>query len=214
MFGGHGAVKDLIYLTCSTGMGGGIVTNGELIQGVTDTGGEVGHHVLDPNGPVCACGQRGCWEAYVGGRTLAERVKAELRAGHIKSAIVEKAGGELDKVDMLAIELAARDGDPLAVKIWEEFTERLAQGIGNLIMILNPEIVVLGTMAIKGGDFYLEPIRRKLPKYAWRWPLAACRVVPSALGSKIGDLAALAVALSALRHPNAQSPHGGGVARH
>ena len=206
-FGGYGAVRDLVYLTCSTGMGGGVIANGELIQGCTDTGGEVGHHVLDPHGPPCGCGQQGCWEAYVGGRMVAERVKAEIRERKLTTRITEKAGGEINRIDMYAIELAARDGDAYAVQVWEEFTERLAQGIGNLIMILNPQVVVLGTMAIKGGDFYIQPILRKLPRYAWKWPREACRVVPSALGSRIGDLAALAVALSGLRHAHPQQPH-------
>ena len=199
LFGEYRGVKNLVYLTFSTGMGGGIIANGELIQGATDTGGEVGHHTLDPNGPLCGCGQRGCWEAYVGGRNVAEQLKAKIREGGVTTTIVEKAGG-IDKIDVRAFEAAAREGDRFAMAEWDLFTERVAQGIGNLIMILNPDVVVLGTIAIHGGEFVMGPIRDKLPKYTWEWPLKVCKVVPSSLGGKIGDLAALAVAVTGLKH--------------
>jgi glucokinase len=205
-FGEYRGTRDLIYLTFSTGMGGGIILNGELVQGPTDTGGEVGHHVLDPNGPLCGCGQRGCWEAYVGGRRVAERIRERLRAGGVATSLADKAGGDIEAVDMRAIEAAAREGDAFAVREWDTFTERVAQGIGNLIMILNPRIVILGTIAIHAGEFVMAPIRAKLSKYAWKWPLEACRVVVSSLGARIGDLSALAVAVAGLRHAGAEYP--------
>ena len=198
-FGRHRGARNLIYLTFSTGMGGGIILNGQLVQGSTDTGGEVGHQVLDPEGPVCGCGQRGCWEAYVGGRMVAERLKNRIREDHIETAIVEKAGGDIEKIDMRALEAAAREGDPLAVEEWERFTERAAQGIGNLIMCLNPDVIILGTIAIRAGEFVLAPIRRKLGMFSWKWPREACKIVSSTLGGRIGDLSAVAVALTALK---------------
>ena len=198
-FGEHRGAKNLVYLTFSTGMGGGIIANGELIQGSTDTGGEVGHHTLDPNGPLCGCGQRGCWEAYVGGRNVAEQLKAKIRDGNITTTMVAKAGG-IDKIDIRAFEEAAREGDRFAMAEWDVFTDRVAQGIGNLIMILNPDVIVLGTIAIHTGEFVMGPIRDKLPKYTWEWPLKACKITPSSLGGKIGDLAALAVAVTGLKH--------------
>jgi glucokinase len=199
LFGEHRGTQNLVYLTFSTGMGGGIIVNGELIQGATDTGGEVGHQVLDPAGPLCGCGQRGCWEAYVGGRNLAERLKVDIVQGNIKTSIVDKAGG-IDKINMLALEMAARDGDRYALAEWDVFTDRVAQGIGCLIMVLNPDVVILGTIGIHAGDFVMGPIRDKLPKYTWEWPLRACKIVTSSLGGKIGELAGLAVAATGLRH--------------
>jgi glucokinase len=198
LYGAHRGAKNLIYLTFSTGMGGGIIVNGHLVQGSTDTGGEVGHHTLDPNGPMCGCGQRGCWEAYVGGRNVAEQLKARIREGNVTTRLVELAGG-IDKIDLKSFELAAREGDRFAMAEWDQFTERVAQGIGNLIMILNPDVIILGTIAIHGGDFVMGPIRDKLPKYTWEWPLKACTIVPSSLGGKIGELAGLAVAVTGLR---------------
>ena len=202
-FGNHG-VPDLLYLTCSTGMGGGIIANGELVQGITDTGGEVGHQILDPNGPLCGCGMRGCFEAFVGGRNLADQLRERIRQEHIKTAILTKAGGQLENIDFKAFAAAARDGDPFAVAEWDRFMERMAQGIGNLIMILNPQVVALGTFAIYEGEFLLAPLREKLKKYTWKWPREACRIVPSALGTRIGDLSALAVARTGARSSGAQ----------
>jgi glucokinase len=199
LFGGHRSVQNLVYLTFSTGMGGGIILNGELVQGPTDTGGEVGHMVLDPAGPPCGCGQRGCWEAYVGGRNVAENLKEKIRRGSIDTTVVSKAGG-IEKINIQAFEAAARDGDPFAVAEWGQFTDRVAQGIGALIMVLNPEVVVLGTIGIRAGEFVMRPIREKLAKYAWEWPRKACQVVPSSLGDRIGDLSALAVAVTGLDH--------------
>jgi glucokinase len=201
LFGEYRGVRNLVYLTFSTGIGGGIIANGELIQGATDTGGEVGHHIFDPSGPLCGCGNRGCWEAYVGGRNVAERLKVQIRDGNIRTSIVEKAGG-IDQIDMRALEMAAREGDRFAMAEWDQFTERVAQGVGNLIMILNPDVILLGTIAVHAGEFAMAPIRDKLPKYVWEWPLKACKVVPSSLGTRIGDLSALAVAVTGLRHTN------------
>jgi glucokinase len=198
-FGGHRGARNLIYLTFSTGMGGGIIANGELVQGCTDAGGEVGHQVLDPEGPECGCGQRGCWEAYVGGRRVAERLRQRIRDGKLRTGMIEMAGGDIGKIDLPILAAAARAGDPLAVEEWDRFTERAAHGIGNLIMCLNPEVIVLGTIAIHAGDFLLAPVRQKLARYAWPWPLKACRIVPSALGDRIGDLSAVAVALAGLK---------------
>lgn len=199
MFGTYRGTPDLVYLTFSTGMGGGIISNGRLIQGPTNSGGEVGHHIIDAKGPVCGCGMRGCWETYVGGRNVANRIRDKIRDGRIATSMMDKAGGDIDAINMQILEAAAREGDKPAVAEWNELTERLAQGIGNLIMILNPRIVLLGTIAIHAGEFVMAPVREKLKKYAWPWPREACKVATSTLGPRIGDYAALAVALTALQ---------------
>lgn len=197
-YGEHKDVRNLIYLTASTGMGAGIIVNGKLLQGITDSGGEVGHQVLDPDGPLCPCGKRGCWEIYVGGKSVADRVRTEILDKGIQTLIVEEAGGSPFKIDHKAITAAARAGDAYALEQWNAFIERLAQGVGNLIQVFNPEVIVLGTMAIHEGDFLMEPLREKLSRYAWKWPLEACTVAPSSLGARASDLSALAVARAGL----------------
>lgn len=197
-FGTYRDTPDLVYLTFSTGIGGGIISGGRLVQGVTDTGGEVGHQVLDANGPPCSCGQRGCWETFVGGRQVAARVREKIGQGNLKTSLVAKAGG-IDKITMEHILAAAVEGDPFAAAEWNNLVERLAQGIGGLIMVLNPEVVLLGTIALHAGDFVMKPLREKLPKYCWPWPLEKCVVTASTLGGKICDYAAQAVALCAMK---------------
>ncbi len=197
-FGRFKGARHLIYLTFSTGMGAGIILNGQLVQGETDSAGEVGHHILDPQGPLCGCGMRGCWEAYVGGRNVALRLQDRIRTENIQTILTDLVGGEIDKISMVEFEKAARQGDVFAVAEWDAFTSRVAQGIGNLIMIFNPDAIVLGTIAIHAGDFVMDPIRQKIPRYTWDLPRQHCQVAPSILGRRIGDLGALAVAISGL----------------
>lgn len=197
-FGRFKGTRNLIYLTFSTGMGAGIILNGQLVQGETDSAGEVGHHTLDPQGPLCGCGMRGCWEAYVGGRNVALRLQNRIRAENIKTVLTDLVAGDIEKISMVEFEKAARQGDAFAVAEWDQFTDRLAQGIGNLIMIFNPDAIVLGTIAIHAGDFVMEPIRQKIARYTWNLPRQHCQVAPSILGRRIGDLGALAVAITNL----------------
>lgn len=199
LFGSCRGTRDLVYLTMSTGLGAGVIANGQLVQGVTDTAGEVGHHVLDVNGPPCPCGQRGCLEIYCGGMNVANRLRERIVRDGVRTAIVDCAGGDPQKIDFKAFAEAARRGDAFALEAWEEYIERLAQGVGTVIMFFNPAVILLGTIAIHTGDFLLEPLRRALPRYAWKPGVEACRILPSALGTKIGDLSALALAVEGIR---------------
>ena len=189
--------KLLVYLTMSTGMGGGIVLDGKIHQGETDTAGEVGHFVLDPYGPRCPCGQSGCWEVFCGGANIADRLKTLIKEG-AQTKILEIAGS-IDAVDMKNLAAAARVGDALALKIWGEFIERLAQGIGILLMTLNPDSIVLGTIAAHEKDLVMGPLQEALRRFTWDAPLKHCCIEPSQLGDDLGRLGALAVAMHGLK---------------
>lgn len=197
MFGGAKHVKNLIYLTMSTGMGGGIITQGKLLQGATDTAGEVGHFILDPKGPKCPCGQRGCFEAFCGGLNASRLLQEEVKK-HKTSLILKEAGGEIDKVDMKCLLAAVKKSDSLALTFWEEYIERLAQGIGILLQTLNPDAIILGTIAALNKELVMNPLRAALPRYAWKAPLEHCHIAPTQLGADLGKLGALAVALHGL----------------
>ncbi len=197
-YGDYARAENLIYLTTSTGMGAGIVVNGKLLQGANDMGGEVGHMVIDPEGPLCPCGRRGCWEIYVGGRNVANSVREKIRADNIKTLILDEAGGDPALIDHRCLTAAARAGDEFACEEWENYLERLAQGIGILIQAFNPNVIILGTIAVFEGDFLLQPLRMKLEKYAWSWPREVCSIRASSLGSSIADLAGLAVGRTGL----------------
>jgi glucokinase len=197
-FGAYRGAQNLIYLTASTGMGAGIIASGRLLQGATDMGGEVGHMVVDMAGPLCPCGRQGCWEVYVGGKNIANRLREKIETEAISTIILDEAGGKLENIDHRAFAAAARQGDPFAVDEWNTYLDRLAQGIGILIQSFNPDVVLLGTIAIKEGDWLIKPLQERLERYCWKWPLEACTVAPSSLGEKIGDLAGLAIALTGL----------------
>ncbi len=188
---------DLVYLTCSTGMGGGAIVNGKLVQGASDTAAEVGHFVLDINGPACPCGQRGCFEAYCGGASLAKKMREEIQREKIKTQILEEAHGHFDQIDAGCLINAVRKKDAYALKIWDEFIIRLAQGIGVVLMNFNPEALILGTIAIHSGPLLLDPLQKQLPRFAWKENIRSCRIEASHLGDQISELSALALARNA-----------------
>jgi glucokinase len=198
IFGAGRGCSNMIYLTMSTGIGGGIIANEALIQGASYYAGEVGHICIDPNGPECNCGMHGCYEAFCGGRALALRMQREL-ADKPDSAVVKHAGGKIEDIDMLALEKAILDGDAYAVKLWDEVILRHAQALGTYLNVLNPEKIVLGTLAwAMGNDLFMKPIMEQLPKFSWDATRNACEIVCSELRRDIGAYAPLAVALYCL----------------
>ncbi len=198
-FGEHKGRKNMVYLTMSTGVGGGIISGGQLVQGVSDTGGEVGHMVLDIEGPSCLCGQRGCFEAYCGGGPLSIRIQKEIVEEGINTSMVQEAGS-VENISMETLAKCARDGDPYALDHWNHFSERLAQGIGSIIQILNPEVIVLGTIAIHEGAFLMDRVEKALPKYCWKHPLEHTTITPSTI-EFMGPISSLALSkLAWLRH--------------
>lgn len=193
-FGSSKGVSNLVYLTCSTGMGGGAIVNGALVQGVSDTAAEVGHYVLDIHGPQCPCGQRGCFETFCGGAALSRKMKAEIQKKGIHTEILAEAKGDIDQIDVGCLIRAVQKKDSYALEIWDEFILRLAQGIGTVLMNFNPEVVILGTIAIHSGELLLNPLRKRLPQFAWKENIQACRIEASSLGDRISELSGLALA--------------------
>lgn len=190
--------KDLIYLTMSTGIGAGIVINGKVLSGTNDLGGEVGHMTLDLNGPLCGCGKTGCWEAYCGGKNFSDQVRADIIAYNIQTSILTEAGGDPEKIRMQEIRAAIRAGDAYACKKWDVFIEKMAHAVGILLQIFNPEVIIMGTIAIHGGDTFIPQMIERLPKYAWKNCIEVCRIEASVL-KNIGELSAIAIALDGLR---------------
>ncbi len=200
LFGCGRGCRHLIYLTMSTGIGGGIIVNGEIYRGANDGAGEIGHHVLDIDGPLCGCGQRGCFEAFCSGLNVARRLR-EILKDRPDEPMMRRVGGDLDALRFEVLREAAREGDPLACELWEEYTTRLAQGLGNLVNIFNPDVIALGTIVVHSGAFLMDRVRGKLPSFAWERPLSVCTIAPSELGSRIGDLGAAAIAVYDERTP-------------
>lgn len=195
-FGAGKGCKHLIYLTMSTGIGGGIIVNGHLVYGGNYLAGEMGHVVLDINGPLCNCGLYGCYEAFCGGRSVAKRMQKEL-ADSPEHSIVRFAGG-IDKVDFIALEKAVCAKDEYALKLWDEICMRNAQALGIFINIFNPEMIVLGTIAWAAGDLFMKPVKNYLEKFSWHEMRIPLKLMVSALGREIAEYSGICVALNGL----------------
>ena len=193
-FGGGRGYDYVLYMTMSTGIGGGIVANGEIYHGANDSAGEVGHQILLPDGPLCGCGQHGCLEALCSGPAIARRAQAAL-ADQPHTRILALADGQVNSVRSEHVLQAARDGDALAIALVEETAYYMGWGIANLVNILNPQIVLLGTIAVAAGDLLLDPIRRTVRDMAMQRPLESVKIMPAELGDSIGDLAAISLVL-------------------
>lgn len=198
-FGAGKGCTDMIYLTLSTGIGGGIIAAGRLVRGgAALSAGELGHLCIQLDGRRCSCGMRGCYEAYCGGVALANRMREELPA-HPDSLLNEICGGDPAKLDMIALEKAFRASDAYAVALWDEMTTRHAQAFGAFIQAFNPQKLVLGTLAWAIGDIFVDPIKEKLPAFCWKEPMEACEIVPSALRREIAAYAGIAAAVNFVR---------------
>ncbi len=198
-FGAGRGCTDFLYLTMSTGIGGGIIAANRLVRGSkTLTAGELGHIVVELDGRQCNCGLKGCYEAYSGGRALAQRMQEELK-DKPESMIMQLVNGKVEDIDMVALEKAVRANDPYAVALWDEMSRRNAQAFGMYINIFNPQKLILGTLAWAVGDLYTDPIKKYLPQFCWPEPMAACEIVPSELKRDIGYYAGVAAALNYLK---------------
>ena len=197
-FGAGRNCTDFIYLTMSTGIGGGIIAANKLVRGGKAlSAGELGHICIQLDGRQCSCGMRGCYEAYCGGRALAARMAEEL--ADQPDSMIMKLAAEPGKPDMRTLEQAVRANDLYAVKLWEEMSLRNAQAIGAFINAFNPQKIVLGTLAWAVGDLYTEPILKELPRFCWEEPRKACEIVSSELKREISSYAGIAAALNFLK---------------
>jgi len=146
-YGEFKGCDNLVYITNSTGYGAGIMCNGQLLQGVTDTAGEIGYLVLDAGCPFEYGGMHGSQEGYLGGMATAQRLQREIREQSIATSIVDHAHGNIENITFKHFVAAVNDGDDYATRQWNTYCERMAQGLGILLQVLNPEAIVLGTLA-------------------------------------------------------------------
>jgi glucokinase len=187
-FGAGRGVDHLVYLTISTGIGGGIVAGGRLYGGVSGNAGEIGHVSVSYDGWPCVCGRRGCPEAFASGTNIARRAREALAAGDPSSL----AGTDVTAKDVAE---AAAAGDALAVRIWDETMVVLGATVANVLNAFDPALVILGGGVTHAGDLLFEPVRRLALAQTLGPQARDARIVPAALGSRTGVLGAVAVAL-------------------
>ncbi len=193
--GAGAGARDVLVAFVGTGIGGGLIVDGRLVEGATNCAGELGHVkvALGPDAAPCACGGRGCVEAYVGGTYVQRRARAELAAG-ARSTAIELAGGDPGRVHPGHVDQAAAAGDPWATALWAELAPLLALALGNAVTMLNPERLILGggmlghtpglrAMVVAALDDVCPPALRR--------PL---RVVDAALGDDAGIIGAALLA--------------------
>jgi len=177
--------RHAIGITIGTGIGGGLVLDGKLYHGASDVAGEIGHTTIDTEGRRCKCGNYGCLEAYAAGPSIAVRAVEEIEAGAV-SRLPSLVGGDLSKVTAQTVYQAAQDGDDLALEVVNDTARFLGVGIGNLLNVFNPEVVVVCGGVTAAGDHLFVPLRREVARRAFKPAVAACRIVPGELAGTAG----------------------------
>lgn len=187
-------VPDMLCITIGTGIGAGIVLDGEIVRGSHGFAGEAGHMVVDPAGPLCPCGRRGCWERLASGSGLQRFAREAAEAGRLRRAL-DLAGGDVRVVQGEHVSEAARQGDEEALELLRSFAWWVALGIANLVTLLDPGTVVLGGGLVGIGDPLLGPVRAH-----YRGLVMAddarpdMRIVPAELGDRAGAIGAALLA--------------------
>lgn len=190
---GRGA-PDMLCLTFGTGIGAGIVLGGKLVRGAHGFAGEAGHMVVDPSGPPCPCGRRGCWERLASGSGLRRLAREAAEAGRLQRAL-ELAGGDLGIVQGEHVSQAAQEGDRQALDLLQAFGWWVALGIGNVVTLLDVSAVVLGGGVVGIGEPLLGPVRDHYHRLVMAdHTRPEVRLVPAELGERAGATGAALLA--------------------
>lgn len=194
-FGAGRGVQDLLLITVGTGVGGGIVAGGRLQMGGHGLAGEIGHTIIDPDGPPCNCGNYGCLESFVGAEYLKKRTISLINKG-LKTSIPELVKGNLELITPEVISRAAKMGDTLARRTMQRLGECLGIALSNAISLLDPERVVVGGGVSNAGELLFNPIRDTIQERLFSYPLTKIEVVPAKLGENGGVIGAAMYAMS------------------
>ncbi len=196
-FGAGENAEDLIYVTVSTGIGGGIVVDGEVYHGISDGAGEVGHMTLLPNSKVqCGCGNYGCWEAVASGTAMGRLGREAVEAG--RETLLADLVAKPEEVDGAVVAKAAQQGDQVAEEIIDQIAEYLGVGFANLINAFNPGKIVVGGGVSNSWRLLNDKVEATIEERALDSLVEQVEVVTSELGDRVGLVGAVAVALQQL----------------
>ena len=211
-FGAGVGVNDFLFVIWGTGVGGGIILNGEIYRGPTGAAGEIGHVTIDYNGPPCNCGNRGCVEAYVGQRYLSQRTRDRLaplmgewkqhRSGSPPSKIIDLVQEKLELIEPAIISRAAEQGDRFAHEVLEEAGELLGVGIASVLNVLDLQTVIIGGGVSAVNAFVFEAVERSVRSRVLKSAKEEIRIRQAKLGNTAGILGAavLPSLREAMRH--------------
>lgn len=192
IFGAAKNKKSSITVAIGTGIGGGIFINGNLISGNTGVGGEIGHMKLEKNGKLCGCGQRGCFEAYASAKSLIKEAKERLILNK-DNMLYNEINGDIEILEAKHIFDCAKRGDKFSLELVNYESDYLAMGIGSLLNIINPEVLVISGGISLAGDILIDNIREKLKLYTMPPALENFQIVLGELGNEAGIKGAMAL---------------------
>ncbi len=188
-------LRDALVVTLGTGIGGGVIVEGNVLRGANGFAAEIGHFQIDPFGPMCACGERGHWEAMASGNALGRMAREAAAAGDAPS-ILELAGGKVDSIDGHHVSAAARAGSPDALTLVDAYSYNVAIGLVGLANIFDPALIAISGGLVRDGKLFLGPMRRHfLGHIEGAEYRPTPEIVPAALGERAGAIGAALLAL-------------------
>lgn len=190
MFGAGKGTRNMVYVTVSTGVGGGAVLNGKLYKGATSNALEIGHTTILPDGPRCNCGNYGCFEVLTSGTAIARQAREAIEAG------LETSLSQYDKVTSYEVYVEAQKGDKVSKDILEKSFTYLGIGIANTIVSFDPEMIVIGGGVSKMGSIMFDKVREVVKERALKTMAESCRIAPAGLGEDTGVMGAVALAIT------------------
>jgi len=194
-FGQGKGLRHLAMIAAGTGVGGGLILNGELVRGAGGYAGEIGHITVELDGRPCFCGSRGCVKAYSSGPDLVAQVHELLQEEERSSIWTELTGGDLGRINPSVVFRAADRGDTVAEAVVAKAAQALGAGVAALINLCNPEMIILGGGVMEAGEILMDPVRRWARFYAFERAFSRTRLVRSGLPKQSGALGAAALFL-------------------
>jgi len=196
-YGAGRGEQHLAYIKVGSGIGSGFLLNGQIYCGVSGSAGEIGHITVDPHGPLCTCGNRGCLEVFSGGQAIARQAQEAMRSnGHTQLSSL----APIDQITAREVALAAQRGDLVAQQILTQAGSHLGTAVANLINLLNPGMVVIGGGVSQIGDLFLEPIRKAVSERCLHAVVQNVRITAAVLGQRSSLMGSVAQAITISLH--------------
>ena len=178
-----------VFITIGTGIGSGIIVNGKIWNGFHGIGGEIGHVILDLDGVPCTCGNHGCLERYCSATALI-RMARKAVAENQNTLIMKMVSNDITKIEARTVIDAAKENDPVASEVYSRYIDCLAQAVGSIVNLIDPEVIVIGGGVSKAGSFLLDPVRREFRKYVLYSDQPLPEIKLAVLGSEAGIIGA------------------------
>ena len=194
LYGSGRGVEDLAVLFVGTGVGGGVISGGNVISGCTNSGGELGHITIVSDGRKCHCPNRGCLEAYVGGWAIAERAQEAIRTLSNEGRRLLSLAGSIKQVTAVTVSQSYREGDLVARMLVEETGRYLAAGVVSIVNAFNPCLVILGGGVVEGIPELIQIVKDIVPTMALEAAVEKLQIVKASLGADAGAIGAATLA--------------------